>query len=139
MNYIGLKVDIRYHLKHRAREECKSLGVVIIAVNSVALKIILIIQKIIDNAIVLSLKNSAILPAPCHGHGYARDKRHGIFKLLLNAVIERHNNAAPYKTFPESLRQTACHIRPRPPEPETGVPRSLHIILSYKIASIKNL
>ena len=33
------------YLKHRAREECKSLGIIIIAVNSVALKIILIIPK----------------------------------------------------------------------------------------------
>ena len=49
---------------NRFGEKCKSFSIVIISIQAGTFEIILIIQKIVDNAIVIGLKHAAIKTAP---------------------------------------------------------------------------
>ena len=99
MNYIGFEIYVRYYFKYSARKERKTLGIVIIAVNRIAFKIILVVKKIIYYAAGSCFKNSAILSAPRNGHRNMRNEFHTVFKLLLNSVIKGHNNPCAYKAL----------------------------------------
>ena len=69
VNDIGLPINCRDYFKYRSCKKCKSFGVVIMAINTVALKIILVIKEVENNAVQLCLKNSAVLAAPTYGNG----------------------------------------------------------------------
>ena len=107
---IGCKAYVRYNIKHRAREERKALGIVVMPVKPVALEIILIIYKIVNNAVHMGFKYSAILPPPCNRNGYTADKAHFFAQLIGNTAVKRHNNAAAHKPFSERLGQRARNI-----------------------------
>ena len=107
---VGLKADVGQHLQHSAGEECETLGVVIVTVQTLTLEIILVIQQIVDDAIHLSLEHAAILTAPCHRHGQAGEEGHLITKFLRNALIQRHHHAATHQAGAHSLGQGACHV-----------------------------
>lgn len=87
MNDIGLEINIGDYLKNCTGEESESFRVVIVTVDRITLEIILVINKIIYNAVVLCFKNSAILASPCHGNRDVSDELHRILKLLLDGVI----------------------------------------------------
>ena len=55
---------MRDYLKHRTGEEREALRVVVVTVDTVALEIILVVDKIEDNAVYLRLEDAAVLPAP---------------------------------------------------------------------------
>ena len=69
VNDIGLPINCRDYFKYRSCKKCKSFGVVIMAVNTVTLKIILVIKEVENNTVQLCLKNSAVLAAPAYGNG----------------------------------------------------------------------
>ena len=110
MNNIGLEINIRDYLKNGTGEESKSFRIVIVAVDRVTLEIILVVNKIIDNAVVLSFKNSAILTSPCNGNRNVSDKLHCVLELLLDCVIHRKNNTAADKPLSQCMRQRSCNI-----------------------------
>ena len=64
MNNVGLEVDIRDYFEHGAGEERKALRVVIVAVDAVALEIILVVDEVEDYAVHLRLEDAAVLSAP---------------------------------------------------------------------------
>ena len=107
---IGCKAYVRYNIKHRAREERKALGIVVMPVKPVTLEIILIIYKIVNNAVHMGFKYSAILPPPCNRHGYATNKIHFFAQLIGNTAVKRHNYAAAHKPFSERLGQCAGNV-----------------------------
>ena len=79
-------------------------------VNSLTLKIILIINKIADNTLIFKFEYPAVLTSPCNGNGDVRYKAHLIFILLRNPFIHRHNEPAAYETASERYGQTARNI-----------------------------
>ena len=83
---------------------------VVMTVKPVTLEIILIIYKIINNAVHMGFKYSAILPPPRNRNGYTADKAHFFAQLIRNAAVKRHNNAAAHKPFSERLGQRARNI-----------------------------
>ena len=107
---VGLEFDMRQHFKHGAREERKALRIVIIAVDAVALEIVLVVEQIVDDAVRFGLKNAAVLPPPGNRHGDARQKRHFILELLLDAVVHGHDHAAADQPLTQRLGQRACHV-----------------------------
>ena len=110
MYNIGCKAYVGYNIKHRAGEERKALGIIVMTVKPVALEIILIIYKIINNAVHMGFEYSAILPPPCNRNGYTADKAHFFAQLIRNAAVKRHNNAAAHKPFSQRLGQRARNI-----------------------------
>ena len=82
VDHIRLKADQLDHLQHRAGKEGESLRVVIMAVEAGTLKIILVVQQIVDDAVVLGLKHTAILAAPGDRHRQAAEERHFVPQLL---------------------------------------------------------
>ena len=76
MDYVGLKVDMRNYFKYRTGEESESLRIIVVTVDRVTLEIILIVQKIVYNAVVLCLKNSAVLTSPCNRNRDMSDELH---------------------------------------------------------------
>ena len=111
MDDVRLKVDIGQHLQCSAREECKALRVVIVAVKPLALKIILIVDQIVNHATGPCLEYTAILTPPCHRHGQAGDKAHVVAQLLRDLFIQRHHDAAANQPFAQCLGQGARHVR----------------------------
>ena len=86
-------------------KKCKTLRIIIMPVNSVALKVILIIKEIVNNTVCLCFKYTAILPSPRNRNGNRSDKLHLVFKFLLDSVIKRHYNTTADKSFAKSHRQ----------------------------------
>ena len=76
VNNIRLKAYMRNNIKHRARKEGETLGVVVMTVKTVTLKIILVIDKVIYNPVKMRLKNSAILTSQHNRNGYTAYKIH---------------------------------------------------------------
>ena len=64
IDYVRLEVNMAEHFKNGTGKENKSLAVVIKSVKTVPCKVILIIDKIVDNAIFLSRENTAVLLTP---------------------------------------------------------------------------
>ena len=83
MNNIGLEINIRDYLKNGTGKESKSFRIVIVSVDCGTLEIILVVNKIIDNAVIFCFKNSAILTSPCNGNrkkNKPRKKRAFVFR-----------------------------------------------------------
>ena len=79
-------------------------------VDCVTLEIILIVDKVVDNTLVLCLEDAAVLSSPCNGHGDIGNKGHLVLELLLDCVVKRHNDSAADKSFSESLREGAGNV-----------------------------
>ncbi len=78
LNDVGLEPEVRHQLPRRAREESKALRVVVVTVNIVALEVILVIDKVISNAVVLHAEQSAVLIAPGKPDGDVAHELHSI-------------------------------------------------------------
>ena len=105
VNDVGFPINSRNNFKYRSCKECKTFGIVIMAVNSVTFEIILVVKEIVNDAVSLGFKYSAILTAPRNRNGNRSDKLHLVFKFLLDSVIKRHNNTATYKSFAKRYRK----------------------------------
>lgn len=110
MDDVGLEVDVRDYLKYRAGEERKTLRVVIVTIDAVALEIILVVDKIEYNAVYLRLEDAAVLPAPRDWDGDMCDKLHLVAQFLLYSAVERHNNTAADKALAQCLGQRAGNV-----------------------------
>ena len=91
---IRLKVEVRQHFKHGTGEKRKALGIVVMAVKPMALKIILVVNQVINHVARVCFKHTAVLPAPCHRNGKARDELHVFTQFLRDILIQRKNDAA---------------------------------------------
>ena len=76
MDNIGLEADVGDYFKNCTGEESKPLRIVIVAVDTVTLEIILVVDKVVDYTACTCLKNAAVLSAPRNGHGNVRNKLH---------------------------------------------------------------
>ena len=110
MDDVGLEADVRNYLKYGAGEERKTLCVVIVTIDAVALEIILVVDKIEDNAVYLRLEDAAVLPAPRDGDGDMCDELHLVAQFLLYSAVERHNNTAADKALAQCLGQRAGNV-----------------------------
>ncbi len=91
---VGMEVDVGEHLEDRAREERIALGVVIEAVQLVALEIILVVDKIIGAVIPASPEETAVLVSPRNRNGEVGDEIHLAFQLIGDRAIKRHDDSA---------------------------------------------
>ena len=110
MDDVGLEVNVRDYLKYRAGEERKTLCVVIVTIDAVALEIILVVDKIEDNAVYLRLEDAAVLPTPRDWDGDMCDELHLVAQFLLYSAVERHNNTAADKALAQCLGQRAGNV-----------------------------
>ena len=110
VDYIRLEVYVRQHFKARSREERKTLRVIIEAIKTVTLEVVFIVDEIVENAVIASLENAAVLVAPRYRNGKARYVVHRVAKALRDIAVKRHYNAAANHSLAESLRQRACNI-----------------------------
>ena len=68
VDHIRLKFNVRQHLQNGTGEERKALRVVKVTVKSLALKVVLVIDEVVNDIAYLRLKNTAILATPSHRH-----------------------------------------------------------------------
>ena len=108
--HIGLEVDIAQQFQHCTGEEYKSLGIVIKAVHTVSCEVIFVIQQIIGHSVLHTHENSAVLIAPCHGHGEIRYIVEPVFKFLPDAAIKRQYHTAVLAQCIECRRQRTCNV-----------------------------
>ena len=80
------------------------------SVKTVALKVILVIDKIVDNAVHMRFKYSAVLAPPRNRHGYAANKIHLFAQFIGNTAVKRHYNAAAYKPFSQRFGKSAGNV-----------------------------
>ena len=102
------EIDAGKHLQHGAGKEREPLRVVVVAIQPRTLEIILIIQQIIDHAVMPGLKHPAVLPPPGHRHRQAGDKGHLLPQLLkqqsevllVRRAVDGPRRAAGYRVLP---------------------------------------
>ena len=110
MDDVWLKIDGGQHFERRARQEREPLRIVVVAVQAGTLKVILVVDQVIDHSARFRFKHAAVLSAPCHRHRKTGDKVHLIAQLLRDIVVKRHHNPAADQAAAQSLRQRAGHI-----------------------------
>lgn len=81
-------VNAHQHLQDSLGEKYKPLGIVIEAVDTAALEVILVVHKVVLYALVLGLKEPAVLVAPGEGDIKMGDVPHGILQFLADVGIE---------------------------------------------------
>ena len=64
VNDIRFPINNRNDFEHCPCKECKTLCIIIVTIDTITLKVILIIKEIIDNTICFRLKHTAVLSAP---------------------------------------------------------------------------
>ena len=113
VDYLRMKINVAKHFENGSAEENISFSIVIVAVKTVvALKIVLVVNKVVCNAVYFLGKNSAILASPANGNSKVCDKVHIFLLLGLYRIdIIRHNNARVVSRFYKSLRKRARYVR----------------------------
>ena len=81
------------------------------AVEPVALEVVLVVDEIVDDAAYLGLENAAVLAAPGHRHTDAGDEFHLVPQLLGGAVVQGHHHPAADEPGTQGLGQRARYIR----------------------------
>ena len=108
---IGLKIDVFDHFEHGAGKESEPLRIVVMTVKTCSLEIVLIIEQIVDHAVVLGFKHTAVLTAPCHRNGEAGQEGHPLSQLLRDRFIQRQHYTAADQTDPQGFGQGTGYIR----------------------------
>ena len=108
---IGFEINVRQHFQNRPGQERKPLRVVVMAVKAGALEIILVVQQIVNHAVVAGLEHAAILPPPGHGNRQAGQEGHVVPQLLRNRFIQGQYHAAADQPHPHRMGQRSRHIR----------------------------
>ena len=78
---VGLEIGVEQHLEDGARKESEALAVVVEAVQAAALEVILVVDKVVGDAVVLGLEQAAVLAAPADRHAEVGDVGQRVFKL----------------------------------------------------------
>ena len=70
---IRLEIGVEQHFEDGTGEEGKALAVIVEAVQAAAFEVILVVDKVVDNAVALGLEQAAVLAAPAHRHAEIGD------------------------------------------------------------------
>ena len=130
MNQIRFEIQIRQHFQRRTGQECKTLCVIIVAIQTRTLEVILVVDQIVNHAANLCLEHTAILTAPGYRDREAGDKTHIFSQFLRNILIERHHNTAADQPCTQGLGQGTRYITQTAGSSEgkcfTGTKQNLH-------------
>ena len=110
VNDIGMEIDIGEHLQNRAGEESKSLGVVIVAVESTALEVVLVVDEIVGAIIPARPEQSAILMSPRHRYGEVGDEVELVLQILRDGAVKRNYDTAILTLSAKGMRKAACYV-----------------------------
>ena len=91
-------------------EERKSLGVVIVTVESAALEVILVVDEIIGAVIPARPEQSAVLMSPCYGNSEVGDEVELVLQILRDGAVERHYDAAILTLSAKGMRKAARYV-----------------------------
>ena len=80
------------------------------AVDGVPLKVILVVDKVIDNPLIHRLEDAAVLAAPGELKLEAGDKGQLCPVLRLHGAVKGHYNPALVLLGADRFRQGACHV-----------------------------
>ena len=94
MDDVRVKVDVVEHLHRRLGEEGEALRVVVVAVQIVPLKVILVVQEVVDNPLMAGFENAAILVSPGKRNVKVAHKLHPLAELLRDVFIKRNDHPA---------------------------------------------
>ena len=92
VDHLRHPVQAGQQIHHRLAEKGKALAVIILAVQTAAAEIVLVIHEIPGNAPVFHDENAAILVPPCHIHIDIAAVDHPLTPLLGDAVIQRQDH-----------------------------------------------
>ena len=110
MDEIGMEVDIGEHFQDRAREERITLGVIIEAVELVALEVILVIDEVVGAVVPSCPEQTAVLMSPRNRYGEVGDEVHLTLQLVGDRTVQRHNDAAVMTFAAYGMGQRTCHV-----------------------------
>lgn len=111
VKHVGIEINERKHFEHRFREKRKTLAVVKMSVQALALEIVFVVHKIVGHAVVNRFVNTAILSAPAQIHKGGRDKTESIAELVVNLLfVERDDDTAIVSQSIECFWQRTCHV-----------------------------
>ena len=107
---IGLPVQIGQNLEHSLGVVRETLCVVVLAVDLAASEVILVVDKIIGNAIRLIAEDAAVLVAPAQTDVSVFD----VIELFAHTLVDRRIQRAEYTHVMslgcQSLRERTCYI-----------------------------
>ena len=95
-----IAVDDLRHKSHggqqgddRAGEEAEALTVIIVAVQSVALEVVLVVHKVPDHTVTVQTEQAAVQAAPAQGHLDMADKGHLVLPLVGHTLVKGQDHS----------------------------------------------
>ena len=105
---IRLEIGVEQHFEDGTGEEGKALAVIVEAVQAAAFEVILVVDKVVDNAVALGLEQAAVLAAPAHRHAEIGDIGQRILEFQI--AVQRHNDAGVDAIANQRLGQSARNV-----------------------------
>lgn len=104
------EVHGRQQVEHGAAEEREALGIIAVAVEALATEVLLVVDEVVDDAVVLDLVKANVFRAPGNRDLAVVDVLHRIAEFLRDLAEFRHDDADIDALCLECLRQRARHI-----------------------------
>ena len=103
-------VEMGDGLQDGTREKGEPLGVIVVSVETGALKIVLIVDEIVGDTVIFRLKDAAVLATPGNRNIKVQEIGHILTLLVGNTAIERKDDADVHAIFPECFRERPRHF-----------------------------
>ena len=110
VEHVGVPVQMGGRLHHGAGEEGEALGIVIVSIEPGALEVVLVVHKVIGDAVPLELEDTAVGGAPGQDYMEVEEVGHLVPPLLPDPLVEGEDDADVVACRSQCLRQTARHV-----------------------------
>ena len=110
VNHVGMPVQISGSFNDSTGEIGKTLSIVIVAVNTGALEVILVVHKVVGDPVLLQFKKAAVWSAPGQLNVITLEKGHLTAPVVSDPLIQRENDPHIMPGLGQSLRQAPGYI-----------------------------
>ena len=107
---VGLPVEVGQDLEHGLTKVCEPFGVVILAIELGAGKIVLVVDEVIDDAALVIAEDAAVLVAPAKLDVGVFDVGHLVAEVLADGAVQRAEDAHVMPGPGQRLGQRAGHV-----------------------------
>ena len=107
---INFKVDVFDQFHSSFGVECKTFRIIVVAVETVSLEVVFVVQEVVGHAVIVCGVNTAVLISPSQSHVEIAEEFHFFAPFFFDVAVERQNNAAVMTQSCQSVWQGACYI-----------------------------
>ena len=105
-----MEIDDRQHFQYRTGKKCKTLCIIVFAVDLLTGKIIFIVDEQIAHAVCEIFKDTAVLIAPCQLDIKTLEERHLFAPFLSDLAVQRADNSDLTALGSQCLRQRTGNV-----------------------------